>query len=96
MAKAVTRPNAVSAAPNAALEAGWPGDGICAYHTEQPAPAQWIAVGQGNRPAAAGGQWHRLVIGTGTTEAAAIEDMRQRCQLRSVGYQWHTAGETEA
>ena len=74
----------------------WPADGTCQYHTEQPAPAQWIAVGLGNRPDPAGGRWHRLVVGTGATEATAIEDMRQRCQLRSAGYQWHAAGGAEA
>lgn len=88
--------NVADVATQDARDAAWPADGTCVYHTEQPAPTQWIAVGQGNRPDPAGGQWHRLVVGTGTTEAAAVEDMRQRCRQRSAGYQWHAAGEAEA
>jgi hypothetical protein len=90
--EAVAVTNAADVAAQDARDAVWPADGTCVYHTEQPAPTQWIAVGQGDCPDASGGQWHRLVIGTGTTEAAAIANMRQRCLLRSLGYQWHTTG----
>jgi len=54
--EAVAVTNAAVVAAQDARDAVWPADGTCVYHTEQPAPTQWIAVGQGDRPDASGGQ----------------------------------------
>ena len=45
------------------------------FYTTQPAPTQWVAVG---RPVVAGGR-RPLLVGTGSTEDAAILDLQGRC-----------------
>jgi hypothetical protein len=52
-------------------------DGGCEieYYTLQPAPTQWVAVGRRTSPV-----WTRsLVVGAGSTEDAAVENLRDRC-----------------
>jgi hypothetical protein len=45
------------------------------FYTLQPAPTQWVAVG---RPVTTDGR-RPLLVGTGTTEEAAVLDLRGRC-----------------
>jgi hypothetical protein len=49
------------------------------YHTSQPSPSQWIALGvvQESTPVDVEST-HRLMVGTGETEEAAIEALRLR------------------
>ncbi|HEX5502845.1 MAG TPA: hypothetical protein VFW96_09490 [Thermomicrobiales bacterium] len=69
--------------------------GGCAYHTDQPAPDQWVAVGEGTDMDEAGRQAHRLVVGTGPTEAAAVGALERRCLDGTAGYRWIDRGEAD-
>jgi hypothetical protein len=60
----------------------------CAYHTDQPAPDQWVAVGEGAALDEAGRLVHRLVVGAGPTEAAAVAALERRCLDGTAGYRW--------
>lgn len=52
----------------------------CRYYTMHPAPTQWVAIGITTRPPTAREQNHRLLVGEGQTETAAIRSLRRRCQ----------------
>ena len=57
------------------------GDGNCScrYYTSQPAPSQWVAVGVTTAEETASSERHRMLVGTGRTETAAVRALRRRC-----------------
>ncbi|HET7035702.1 MAG TPA: hypothetical protein VFI42_08500 [Thermomicrobiaceae bacterium] len=60
------------------------GDHECHYSTSQPAPTQWVAVGVTSL-LDQGDPRHRMLVGTGSSEAAAIRALRRRCRWLSAG-----------
>ena len=54
----------------------------CHYYTSQPAPTQWVAVGVTSL-LEAGAPRHRMLVGTGRSESAAVRALRRRCQWLS-------------
>ena len=56
-----------------------PGEGRLTYYTTQPSPTQWVAVGVLTSARDVDREpHHRLVVGNGRTEAAAIAALRRR------------------
>lgn len=52
----------------------------CRFYTNQPAPTQWVAIGVVAPSAAVTSSHHRMLVGTGRTEAEAISALRRRCR----------------
>lgn len=69
--------------------------GGCAYHTDQPAPGQWVAIGEGAALDETGRLVRRLVVGTGPTEATAVDALERRCLDGTAGYSWIDGGEAD-
>lgn len=57
-------------------------DCVIKFETSQPAPTQWVALGRAETSLDREGDLlPRMVVGTGQTEAAAVESMEGRCPI---------------
>jgi len=52
----------------------------CRFYTSQPSPNQWVAVGITATLKSSADPNHRLLVGTGRSEVAAIRSLHRRCQ----------------